>query len=120
MFYWQDSKFSDRLRYFMSKSSINSKQLAKALGISESAISLWLSDKREPRDEHISALCNFFEVDYIHFMHTEEEISAARLDFFFKKLDLDIDDYEKLNLLEDELTFSFRELIKNYKKKDRE
>lgn len=49
-------------------------------------------------------------------MHTEEEISAARLDFFFRKLGLEKDDYEKLNLLEEELTFKFREIVNNYRK----
>lgn len=116
MFYWQNSKFSDRLRFFMAKASINNKQLAKELHLSESAVSLWLSDKREPREEQLNALLRYFKVSYIDFMHTEEEISAARLDFFFRKLGLEKDDYEKLNLLEEELTFKFREIVNNYRK----
>jgi transcriptional regulator with XRE-family HTH domain len=112
---YSEIKFSENLREFMQKNGISGKDLAIRIGVSTSTVSLWLSGKRDPKPEHIDELCKSFNIDYFEFMHTSTQLSQSRLGFFFKKYNLNIEQYTRLDELEEELCVKFLEIVWKYR-----
>lgn len=52
----------DRIRYLRIKNNLTSKELSKALEISESAVSLYENGKRKPSIELLIKISNYFSV----------------------------------------------------------
>jgi transcriptional regulator with XRE-family HTH domain len=61
------NNISNRLKDFMSEKDINQSQLSKLTGISNQAISNWLSNKGVPSIEMLYILSDFFNcsIDYL-------------------------------------------------------
>ena len=61
-------KFPDILKSLRLRDNINQNDLAKALGVSRSAIGMYESGKREPDFETLEAIADYFNVsmDYLH------------------------------------------------------
>lgn len=53
--------FSKNLKQLMAENGINQVRLAEAIGISQSAISAWLSDKKEPSITSLWLLADYFD-----------------------------------------------------------
>ena len=109
--------FSERLKYFLRIKDMKGYELAERLGVSASTVSLWLSGKRVPSDDHKYSMCDIFEISYLELLHTEDEIAQARIEYLFKKYDLKITDFERLSELEDELALLFLKVVWKYQKK---
>ena len=61
------SEFKDRLKELRQEKGVGQKALAKKLGISHGAISLWENGLREPTMSSLVALADYFDVsiDYL-------------------------------------------------------
>lgn len=59
--------FIEILSELMQEKDINAKQLANAIGISNTSVSKWLSKKKTVSLKHILLLCNYFNcsIDYL-------------------------------------------------------
>ena len=57
------TKLSDMLVYLRKRSGLSQQQLADALGIGRSAISMYETGKREPDLEGLEAFADFYNVD---------------------------------------------------------
>ena len=57
------SNFSTNLKTLLKKHKIRQRTLAKEVGISESAISYYLNEKRFPNGNHLIAIAQYFDVD---------------------------------------------------------
>lgn len=55
--------FSENLKEFMKEYNVNQLQLSKSIGVSHSAISAWLSGKKEPSITSLWLLADFFGTD---------------------------------------------------------
>ena len=55
--------FNDVLKQLRNKAGMNQEQLAKRLGLSKSAISMYESGSREPSLEILEAIADIFNVD---------------------------------------------------------
>lgn len=53
--------FSENLKQLMTEASINQVKLSKEIRIAQSAISAWLSGKKEPSIESLWHLADFFD-----------------------------------------------------------
>ena len=92
-------------------------ELADTIGVSRGTVSLWLSGKRNPSFERKEEICRVFNVTYIELVHTEEELAIARLNHFFRMFNLDIDDFERFEELEKEISKYFIDSIGKFRKK---
>jgi len=115
-FYWKNTPFGDRLKYFLEKNKMSRSELAEKLGVSVSTISLWLSNKREPKEKHRIELCTIFDVSYLELMHTSEELAYGNLFFLFKKHGLNRDNFERFEKLEEEISDKFIDVVGKYRK----
>ena len=61
------SKFVERLKDLRAEKELSQHQLAKAVGISQNAITCWETEKTEPKMNAIIILAKFFDVttDYL-------------------------------------------------------
>ncbi len=59
--------FAERLKELRNEENLTIEELAKQIGVSKMAISLWERDKRVPSIENLVALAKFFKVsaDYL-------------------------------------------------------
>lgn len=71
--------FSERLRELRQKKGLSQSQLADALNISKSAISMYELGKREPDLETLEGIADFFNVD-INYLIGKEDGSMYYLD----------------------------------------
>ena len=55
-------KISENLKMLMKEQDLKQQALAEEIGISQSAISSWLSGKKEPSIESLWKLADFFDV----------------------------------------------------------
>lgn len=63
--------FKDRLRLLREKRRLSQEELAKQLGVSKSAISMYENGKREPKDhELLECIADFFNVDMNYLLGT--------------------------------------------------
>ena len=60
-------KISENLKLLMKEKNINQVQLSENIGVAQSAISAWLSKKKEPSVNSLWLLADYFDtdVDYI-------------------------------------------------------
>ena len=55
--------FSENLKEFMKERNLNQLQLSKKIGVAHSAVSAWLSGKKEPSITSLWLLADFFGTD---------------------------------------------------------
>ena len=58
----------ENLRYLRKGEKITQSELAKAIGVSTSAIGMYEQDRREPNDEILIKLCQYFKVPSDYFI----------------------------------------------------
>lgn len=73
--------FIERLKKTMAANGINARELSKRCGLSEGAISRYLSGKMEPRVPAIGKMAEALHVDPVWLMGYEEPVAA---DFSFE------------------------------------
>ncbi|MBR7100423.1 MAG: helix-turn-helix transcriptional regulator [Clostridia bacterium] len=56
-------KFTDNLKQLMKDNNLNQTTLSEKIGIAQSAISAWLSGKKEPSITSLWLLADLFDVD---------------------------------------------------------
>ncbi len=56
-------KFSENLKQLMKDNTLTQKALSEKIGVAQSAISAWLSDKKEPSITSLWLLADFFNVN---------------------------------------------------------
>ena len=115
--YYRNNSFPNRLRTFLKEKRVKNKDLAQELGVSVSTIGYWLSGKREPSEEHMDALCDFFGVNYLEFTHTPDELSEGNLRFLFVKFRLDPNDFERFEEFEKLIGDYFIDNVGKFRKK---
>lgn len=71
--------FNERLRELRTKKELSQQQLATALGISKSAISMYEIGEREPDFETLEAIADFFNVD-MNYLLGDDNKSTYYLD----------------------------------------
>lgn len=57
------NKFPEMLRYLRKRSGLTQKELAKGLNIAESTVSMWETGRREPEQENMEAIADYFNVN---------------------------------------------------------
>lgn len=55
-----DIKFADNLRLLMKQNMLNQSELAKKIGVVSSAVSAWLSNKKQPSITSLWLLADYF------------------------------------------------------------
>lgn len=55
-------QLAENLKFFMKENNLNQSSLSKKVDISQSAISAWLSGKKEPSIASLWKLADFFDV----------------------------------------------------------
>lgn len=75
-------KFPDILKSLRKKENLNQLELAKAIGVSRSAIGMYESGLREPDFETMEAIADYFNVsmDYLHGKSEQQKTPAANSD----------------------------------------
>ena len=90
--------FNDVLKQLRNKAGMNQEQLAKRLGLSKSAISMYESGSREPSLEILEAIADIFNVDMntltgakklSEFVNGSDELSSAEKQHIKKYRTLD-------------------------------
>ena len=56
-------KLVENLKSLMKEENVNQVQLSKGIGVAQSAVSAWLSGKKEPSINSLWLLADFFNVD---------------------------------------------------------
>ena len=56
-------KFVENLKMLMKEENVNQVQLSKGIGVAQSAVSAWLSGKKEPSINSLWLLADFFNID---------------------------------------------------------
>ena len=118
MFIETNTPFNERLKTLLRKHHLKPIELADKLGVSRSTVSLWLSGKRNPSDESKYDICSLLDISYIELLHTDEEIALARLEYLFKKYNLDINEFDRFEELEKDLGMYFLSIVGKYRKMD--
>ena len=54
--------FSENLKYYMARRNVTQAELAEALGVTQSAVSLWVIGSRAPRMNKIDAICEYLGI----------------------------------------------------------
>ena len=74
---WSKEVFARNLKFYMNKSGMNQKEMAKIVGVSAPAFCEWLNAKKYPRIDKIEILANYFGIlksDLIEDKSTEKNI----------------------------------------------
>ena len=102
---------SSRLKTIMRERDINQRELAYAIGVSESTIGKWILKKAMPRMGIIQKLADFFKVGKSFFLEKNPPINADRSDRFKDSLSSDetnlVRGYRKLPLNKKNLVWEF-------------
>lgn len=114
MYINRETPFNERLKYHLNRKNLSYVEFAALMNVSRSTVSLWLSGKRNPTDEKKFEMCEVFEVNYLELIHTNEELSTARISFFFEQHNLDISKFERFVELEKELGEYFLRIFHKY------
>ncbi len=112
-----ENDFGPRLYQFMKRKSLTTSELANLVGVSQSTVSLWISGKRTPRGKYLTKIAESLGIDELNLYFSRELIVEYHLSSYFKKFNLEISNYENLIMLDEELSFSFRDIVEKYKKK---
>ena len=59
---WSKEIFARNLRYYMERSGMNQKEMARIVGVSAPAFCEWLNAKKYPRIDKIEILANYFGI----------------------------------------------------------
>ncbi len=70
--------FNDNLKMFMEKNDLTNTKLAKMLGVSEVAVSRWVSGQRNPRKVMIDRMCEIFNCTHNDLMQDHKDLDAYR------------------------------------------
>lgn len=112
-----ENDFGPRLYQFMKRKNITVSELANLVGVSQSTVSLWISGKRTPRGKYLTKIAESLGIDELSLYFSREMIVEYHLSSYFKKFNLDINDYENLIFLDEQLSFSFYNIVEKYRKK---
>lgn len=104
---------SYKLRKITSERNIDQKELAKAAGVSEGAVSQWMTGKTTPKMGRLQRIAMFLDVPLSYFVDENEEVSAdaiqyaqpvkQEINFIVKQILENTDDTYKLQLLKNVL-----------------
>ncbi|MDO5715734.1 MAG: helix-turn-helix transcriptional regulator [Tissierellia bacterium] len=97
---------SKNLRYYMDLHSINNRELAEVLGVSESTVGKWLLEKSVPRMGVIEKIANYFEIQKSDILENKPHESTEPEGMYFR---IDLSKYPKEQRVEME-----KELINYY------
>jgi|HigsolmetaAR206D_1030411.scaffolds.fasta_scaffold00003_36 transcriptional regulator with XRE-family HTH domain len=103
--------FGKRLKYLRKKKGLTQKELSKILNVSESSISMYEREDREPSFETLKQIADFFGVSRAFLLGDPEPSQKNDEDLlaFFNLNDLDEDD---IQYLKDTIEFLRRKNIK--------
>lgn len=73
--------FANRLKKVMDKNNIKAIELAEKTGISKSQISHWLAGTYKAKQDSLSILADFFDVDEIWLMGFDVEMKSNKRNF---------------------------------------
>jgi len=68
--------FNENLKMFMSRHNLTNTKLAKMLGVSEVAVSRWVSGQRNPRKVMIDKMCEIFNCTHNDLMSERQDLDA--------------------------------------------
>lgn len=93
----------ERIKQLRKEKSLTMKQLGVAIGVAESTISLYENGKRQPDNETLSKLADFFGVSVDYLLGREDSLSLDKqlegVDFALYGATKDLTDEEKEDIL---------------------
>ena len=100
-----------RLKYLRKLDNVTQQQLATALGVAKSTISMYENGQREPDFETLEAISDYFNVDIRSFFPKNEKpldvstegLSAIKRDLIDKIMAMDDDTVAALNRIADQV-----------------
>ena len=79
--------FANNLRYYLQEKGVTQKELAEAVGLSQGAISDWMTLRRYPRMDAVQKLADFFGIEKSDLVEDRSVKSKYYVDSEFKKLE---------------------------------
>jgi transcriptional regulator with XRE-family HTH domain len=76
--------YADRLKQLIDDNGLTQAEFAKKIGISQSVISYYTLNKREPGISIAKKIADFFGVSVDYMIRTDEELSVNKLDSKWK------------------------------------
>lgn len=72
--------FSENLRYLRKQYKMTQTELGKALGVSNSAVSCWERETREPAFKEVATVCKYFGLTPEMLCYTSLELESRKLE----------------------------------------
>ena len=91
----------NKIRYLRRKNLMTQKELAKALGVSTGAVGFWEIGKREPDNQMLQKLADFFDVTIDYLLGNEKEniVTIMGRNGSYKKFELSEKNIKALEIL---------------------
>lgn len=68
--------YAEKLNLLIEQSGLTQTEFAEEIGISQSALNNYVTDKREPRLSIAKKIADYFEVSVDYMLRTDEDLSA--------------------------------------------
>jgi len=108
---------SGRIKKTLLSRNMTMTDLAIALNVSQSTVSLWLNNQRKISTENIKLIADALNVSEFELLIDPLELFRMNFRRYFTKFKLDESNYENLHILDEELSLCFRDIIEKYRKK---
>lgn len=108
----------NQIQKTMKEKNISVSELARKLDVSHSTVSLWLNGHRSLNYEKMINISNVLNLElYMLFLDSYKQ-QTIHLERYFKKFNLDIEEYGQLDVLDQELSLHFRDIVEKYRGKN--
>lgn len=68
-----NATFTNKLRKVIFSGDLSQVELAKKLGVSQQAVSMWVNGKKFPRTAMVQKIADIYEVDFSYFFKEDED-----------------------------------------------
>ncbi len=102
----------------MKEKDISISELARKLDVSHSTVSLWLNGHRSLNYEKMINISNVLNIELYMLFLDKYKQKTIHLERYFNKFNLDINDYGQLDVLDEELSLCFRDIVEKYRGKN--
>jgi transcriptional regulator with XRE-family HTH domain len=86
-----EKAFGDNLGRLLNERGVSMVELASALGLAQSTISMWVNHRRVPKMKAVQAVADYFGVDWQELLESDEDkqkaLEVARMADMFMQLD---------------------------------
>lgn len=77
--------FSDNLKYYMTMRDITQADIARALKVSTSSVSYWVTGQKIPRADRLAALCRLFRIEMSDLLTEKMPVQSFEQELFYNE-----------------------------------